>query len=187
VRAPESGVRLARCRRPTAKRPHLDRALTSEESWESPESTALTPCSIRPPAHAATQRVRNRQSAQDCHSRRLTSAWNREPRPPIYTGFRTLPPRVSSRAFQMTTRLRRNDIFTESLQRSQGVRVARPLVPRTASSRPAMARLLRAIWATVAPGRRPAWPRRPLPGRRLGGRRPGRVGTGPCAGRCAAR
>ena len=33
----------------------------------------------------------------------------------------------------MTTRLRRNDIFTESLQRSQGVRVARPLVSRTAS------------------------------------------------------
>jgi hypothetical protein len=74
------------------KRPHLDRALTSEESWESPEPAALTPCPGRPPAHGATQRIRSRQSARDCHSRRLTSAWNREPRPPIYTGFRTLPP-----------------------------------------------------------------------------------------------
>jgi hypothetical protein len=68
--------------------------------------------------------------------------------------------------------------------------VARPLVPRTASSRPAMARLLRAsvaIWATVAPGRRPAWPRRPLPGRRLGGRRPGRGGDGAvCGALCGA-
>ncbi len=106
---------------PTAKRPHLDRALTSEESWESPESTALTPCSIRPPARAATQRIRSRQPARDCHSRRLTSAWKPGTAP---------------------ADLRR-------------------LTDATASSRPAMARLLRAsvaIWAAVAPGRRPAWP-----------------------------
>ena len=131
------------------KRPHLDRALTSEESCESPESTALTPCSIRPPAHAATQRIRSRQSARDCHSRRLTSAWKPGTAP-------------------------------ADLHR---------LTDATASSRLAMARLLRAsvaIWAAVAPGRRPAWPDGHCRAVGWGGVAPG-WGRGPCAGRCAAR
>ena len=75
--------------------------------------------------------------------------------------------------------------------RAPGVRVARPLVSRAASSWPATIRLVPAavaIWAAVAPGAAVSAAQTAAAGPSAGGRRLGRAaGTRPCARRCAAR